>query len=435
MRYKINQFWESIKENRHLLLVLGITLVIATVYYFAWAIPQTYADSTHIGFEEGRMDNNMWWASDARDYQETGDFFFGNSETTVLNRRPWFYPFIVGALRQFTPFDPDYSLWAVQFLIWLATASFTFGAVLRATKRIPIAILATGVFWTHPSMIALTFHGMTEALNTLLLAIFAFISLKPRDANEKWAENKNYWLLFLMSLLLVTKPTYQIQLAILLVYILIKSFEKWRVLRFWAKIALALIPLWIQLFLSWQILGSPIISDVAAPTLKYWTVTRVYAKAENTTASLPEIAKIVENWTTEEEIAYLLNNKKATFSVYFNNLVEEGLLADSYFIINDDNSMNIAIMTLNKWHFYLHLFMLPLMGYFLLFNYKGKWEAVWMIYLTFAIQILASGVSSDQGDRLIITAMPLWIVSYSFVFSKFKSLGETTLNSTGYEAK
>ena len=425
MKAKTSQLWEKIKENRHMLVALALTFIAATVYYFAWAIPQTYADSTHIGFEAGRMDNNMWWASDARDYRDTGDNFFGNTEEeTVLYRRPWLYPFVVGALRQFTPFDPDYSLWAVQFIMWLATAGFTLGAVFRATKKMGWAILATGLFWTHPSIIALTFHGMTEALNTLLLAVFAFVVLKPRDTNEKWSENKDYWLLFLMSLLLVTKPTYQVQLAILLVYILIKSFKKWRVLRFWGKIALALIPVWIQLFLSWQILGSPIISDVAGPTLKYWTTTRVYALAEDTTADLPEIATVVDDWSREEEIAYLLNNKKALFSVYFNNLVEEGLLADSYFIINYDNSMNIAIMTLNKWHLYLHLLMLPLMGYLLLFNYKGKWEAIWIIYLTFAIQILASGVSSDQGDRLIITALPLWIVAYSFAIGKLQTLKE-----------
>ncbi|MBT3189651.1 MAG: hypothetical protein HN736_02530 [Anaerolineae bacterium] len=425
MKKKISRLWEKAKENRHLLVALGITLTVAIVYYLAWAIPQTFADSTHIGFESGRMDNNMWWASDARDYRDTGDNLFGNTEEeTVLYRRPWLYPFIIGFLRNFTPFDPDYSLWAVQFVFWLATIGFTFGGVLRATKKMGLAIFATAIFWTHPSIIALTFHGMTEALNTLLLSIFAFIVLKPRETGEKWAENKDYWLIFLMSLLLVTKPTYQVQLAILLIYILAKSFKKWRILRFWGKISLALIPLWIQLLLSWQILGTPIVSDVAGPTLKYWTVTRVYAKAEDTTATLPEIAEILKDWTTKEEIAYLLNNKKATFSVYFNNLISEGLLADSYFIVNDNNSMNIAIMTLNKWHFYLHLLMLPLMGYLLLFNYKGRWEAIWMIYLTFLIQTLASGVSADQGDRLIITAMPLWIVAYATAFSHQLSLKE-----------
>lgn len=418
MKEKLSQLWALIKENRRVLVALGLTLIAAALYYFAWVIPQSYADSTHIGFEADRMDNHMWWASDARDYRDTGDYFFGNTEEeSVLYRRPWFYPFIVGALRQFTPFDPDYSLWGLQLLFWFATIAFTFGAVLRATKRISLSIFASGIFWTHPSIIALTFHGMTEALNTLLLAIFAYLALRPRDANERWRENKDIWLIFLMSILLVTKPTYQLQLAILLLYVLVRSFKKWRLWQFWGKIALALIPVWMQLFLSWQILGYPIISDVADPTLKYWTVTRVYAKAEAPDTPLPEIATVVEGWTREEQLAYLLNNKKATFSVYFNNLVEEGLLADSYFIVNDDNSMNIAILTLNKWHFYLHLLMLPLMGYLLLFNHKGKWEAIWMIYLTFLIQILASGVSSDQGDRLIITALPLWIVAYATVIS------------------
>ncbi len=423
MKEKMKKRWEKIKENRHLLVALGITLVVATFYYFAWAIPQTFAESTHIGFESGRMDNHIWWASDARDYRDTGDNFFGNTEEeTVLNRRPWLYPLIVGALRNFTPFDPDYSLWALQFIFWLASIAFIFLAIIRATGKIWLALLATVLFWTHPSPIALTFHGMTEVFNILLLSILTFFLLS-RAGGE--GDNKDYWLIFLMSLLLVTKPTYQIQLAILLIYIVVKSFKKWRILRFWGKIALALIPLWIQLLLTWQILGYAIISDVAGVTLKYWTLTRVYAQAEGV-SDLREVASVVETWSREEDIAYLLNNKKVTFSVYANNLVKESLLADSYMIIAKDNPMDIAIMTLNKWHLYLHLFMLPLMLYLLFFNHKGKWEAIWILYLSFLIQTLATGVSADQGDRLMITGLPLWIVSYSFVLTKLKTLGEAS---------
>lgn len=224
-----------------------------------------------------------------------------------------------------------------------------------------------------------------------------------------------------MCLLVVTKPTYQLQLAALLIFSLIKSFKKWHILRFWGKIILALFPLWIQFLITWQILGYATVSDVAGHTLKYWMLTRVYARAEGI-ADLHEVAPIVETWSREEEIAYFLDHKQLTFTTYFNNLVAEGLLADSYVIIDKDNSMNVAIMTLNKWHFYLHLLMLPLMGYFLLFNYKGKWKAVWIIYLTFIIQILATGVSADQGDRLMITALPLWIVAYSFVIGRLRLL-------------
>lgn len=416
MKKKVAPLWKKIEENRHFLVALAITLVVAIFYYFAWAIPQTYAESTHIGFEEGRMDNHIWWASDARDYRDTGDNFFGNTEEeTILYRRPWLYPLIVGAVRNFTPIDPDYSLWGLQLIFWLASIVFIFLAIIRATGKIWLALLATVVFWTHPSPIALTFHGMTEVFNILLLSILAFFVFSKN-------KQKDYWLIFLMSLLLVTKPTYQVQLVILLLYIIIKSFKKWQTVRFWGKIALALIPIWIQLLLTWQILGYAIISDVAGVTLKYWTLTRVYARAEGV-SNLPEVATVVETWTREEELDYLLNNKKVTFSVYVNNLVKESLLADSYIIIDKDNSMDIVIMTLNKWHLYLHLLMLPLMGYMLIFNRKGKWEAIWILYLTLLIQTLATGVSSDQGDRLMITGLPLWIVSYSFVFTKLKSLG------------
>lgn len=416
MKNKFNQLWDTIKENRRLLAALGITLIVATIYYFAWAIPQTFADSTHIGFESGRMDNHIWWASDARDYRNTGDFFFGNSDDHVLNRRPWLYPAIVGFLRVTIPSAPDFGLWALQFLFWLLSITFIFLALVRATGKIWLAIFAIAIFWTHPSPIALTFHGMTEVFNILLLSIFVYFLFSPLSLKEREGGNRDYWLLFLMSLLLVTKPTYQLQLAVLLIYILVKSFKKWRVLRFWGKIALALIPLWIQLIITWQFLGYATVSDVAGHTLKYWMLTRVYAREEGI-SDLHQVAPLVETWSREEDIAYLLNHKQLTFTTYVNNLVEEGLLADSYVIINKDNSMNVAIMTLNKWHFYLHLLMLPLMGYLLLFNYKGKWEAVWIIYLTFIIQILATGVSADQGDRLIITALPLWIVAYATAVS------------------
>ena len=409
------EFLQKIKANRHFLVALGITLLVATLYYFSWAIPQTFADSTHIGFNLEKMDNNMWWSSDARDYRDTGDFFFGRSDAPVLNRRPWLYPLVVGTLRTVTPFNPDLSLWALQFLFWLLAIALIFAALFRATGKIWLAILATALFWTHPSPIVQTFHGMTETLNILLLSVLAYFLF----AYSAEKENRNYWIIFILSILLVTKPTYQLQLALFLLYFLATSLKKWRSWRFWGKIALALIPLWIQFLLTWQVLGYATISDVGGHTLKYWTLTRVYSRAEGID-DLHEIATIVEDWTTEQEVAYLLNHKQMTLTTYVTNIVQEGLIADSYFIVRDDNPMDIAIQTLNKGYFFLHLLMLPLMLYLLAFKRKGKWEAVWILYLSFLVQVAASGVSADQGDRLIITALPLWIISYAFVWAQLK---------------
>jgi hypothetical protein len=415
MKNRLQQCLAEIKTHRHLWVALAITLVVATVYYFAWSIPQTFAESTHIGFNMEKMDNNMWWSFDARDYRDTGDFFFGRSDSPVLNRRPWLYPLVVGTLRTITPFDPDLSLWALQFTFWLLTISLIFLTLVRATGKIWLALLATAVFWTHPSPIVMTFHGMTETLNILLLSVLAYYLFS--SAAQK--ENRNYWVIFLFSLLLATKPTYQLQLAVFLLYVLFVSLKKWRLWRFWGKIALALLPLWIQFFITWQVLGYATVSDVGGHTLKYWTLTRVYARAEGMD-DLRQIADIVEDWTTEQEIAYLLNHKQLTLTTYIANIVDEGLIADSYFIVRDDNPMNIAIQTLNKGYFYLHLLMTPLMLYLLFFYRKGKWEAIWILYLSFAIQIAASGVSADQGDRLMITALPLWILSYAFVFANLR---------------
>ncbi len=413
MKTRREKILSAIKTHRRELAALGITLFVASVYYFSWSIPQTFAESTHIGFNIDKMDNNMWWSYDARDYRDTGDFFFGRSDSPVLNRRPWLYPLVVGALRTITPFHPDVSLWALQFIFWLLSVILIFLAAQRATRKTWIAVLAAAVFWTHPSPIVMTFHGMTETLNILLLSILAYFLFTVSAKNK----NKNYWIIFLLSLLLATKPTYQLQLAFFLIYFLAISIKKWRLWRFWGKLALALLPLWIQLFITWQVLGYATISDVGGHTLKYWTLTRVYSRVEGID-DLHAIAPIVEDWTTEQEIAYLLNHKQLTLTTYITNIVQEGLIADSYFIVRDDNQMNIAIQTLNKGYFYLHLLMAPLMLYLLLFNRKGRWEAVRILYLSFLIQIAASGVSADQGDRLMITALPLWILSYVFVWTK-----------------
>ena len=42
-------------------------------------------------------------------------------------------------------------------------------------------------------------------------------------------------------------------------------------------------------------------------------------------------------------------------------------------------------------------------------------ELVALIYATFLIQTLVSGISTGQDDRLTVTGIPLWIISYLLV--------------------
>jgi hypothetical protein len=55
--------------------------------------------------------------------------------------------------------------------------------------------------------------------------------------------------------------------------------------------------------------------------------------------------------------------------------------------------------------------------YFFSSRYKGNKEIVAILYLTMLVQFLTSGISTGQEDRLSITALPLWIITYLVVLS------------------
>jgi hypothetical protein len=74
-------------------------------------------------------------------------------------------------------------------------------------------------------------------------------------------------------------------------------------------------------------------------------------------------------------------------------------------------------ITMNAFAAYLHLFMLPLVVYYLLSpKYTANKQTIALLYLCFVIQWLTSGISTGQEDRLLMTAIPLWIVAYLLVF-------------------
>ncbi|NOZ00052.1 MAG: hypothetical protein GXP40_12765 [Chloroflexi bacterium] len=399
------EFRRWLRANQRVVAALLLVMVVAGAYYFYWALSQTYVPNTHIGLE--RIEKNMWWANDSREYRGAGDWIFGNSSENWIGRRPWVYPLIVGFLRAVFPEQGEIYLWVLQLLAWLFTSWFIGLAIYRSTGKIWLMLLGTGIFWSHPSPIALTFHGLTETLTTLMLAVLCWLLVGE-------AKHKDYWVLLLMGLLVVTRPTYQIQLVLLLGYFLIKNRKRWR-LRQWGMVVLVLVPLWLQLTLSYRMTGRVMISEVSETTLRDFFVAWTYAHANGIDGR--EAAQVVSQWDSRQQIDYLMNNKRMAVVTYLDNLVPRGLLADSYFVMGESNPMNEVIASLNAGYLYLHLLMLPLMLYFLLF-YQGRHrEALWIMYATFLIQIFSSGISSNQGDRLIITALPLWIVSYAYVIN------------------
>jgi hypothetical protein len=45
-------------------------------------------------------------------------------------------------------------------------------------------------------------------------------------------------------------------------------------------------------------------------------------------------------------------------------------------------------------------------------KYRDNKETIALLYICFLLQFLTSGISTGQDDRLLITALPLWIIAY-----------------------
>ncbi|MGZ9234243.1 MAG: hypothetical protein ACXW4E_01845, partial [Anaerolineales bacterium] len=95
------------------------------------------------------------------------------------------------------------------------------------------------------------------------------------------------------------------------------------------------------------------------------------------------------------------------------HLIDSNLLTGSFFALGEGNRLKEFSISMNTFAAYLHLLMLPLVIYYLLSTkYAEHRETIALIYFCFVFQFLTSGISTGQDDRLMITALPLWIVAY-----------------------
>jgi hypothetical protein len=409
----MKNFWSKISfpkitsEQKDILIGLVMVLLIAGLYYAQWGYYLTSVTDSKVNVDFPQR--YFWWADDSRDYRLTGDWMFGRTSETVIDVRPWVYPFFVGLARALFTTNAERVLWVSQFVMWMAGTALIYLTLYNATRKVFVGILGATLFFAHPSPLALTFHGMTETVNILLLCVFCWLMS---------AKVKSRYLLaiFLFSLLTTTKPTYQIQLALLLIYVAIRTFHALgkSSLKQVGLVLLVLAPIWIQLAISFSYNRTLSISNIGPNTFKYFFVAIVYEREENKPwrQSMQEI----ETWDVKQQLSYLWAHQRESLLTYRRNLIDNNQWVGSFFIRGENNRMIGFVETVNAFSIYLHLLMLPLMFYFLLSGkYTENQELVALVYATFLIQTLVSGISTGQDDRLTVTGVPLWIISYLLV--------------------
>ena len=397
---KLRDFWQGQKKDA--LIGLGVLFFFAALYYAFWAIYLNGVEGSKILLSNAAR--FFWWANDARSYQSAANWLFEGGDQGSILTRPWLYPFYLGLNKAVFGVRGERMMWLGQLLMWFASIGLLYGALHNITKKVSLAILGATLLFVHPSPLILTFHGLTETLNIVLLTIFLWNVTRNEKRNDGLS-------LFLLALLTVTKPTYQLQLVLFLIYWAVKNFRRvnWKTLGIGA---LLLIPIWIQFGLTYAYNRSISISQIGGYTFKNYFVASLYMDNEGT--EWRPTMDLIEDWDTSEQLAYLGEYPLETIQVYFDNLVVDNLLTHSFFALGEGNLAKNFTRNLNYGAVFLHIIFLPLFGYFFLsprFDWEQK-EPLLIVYGIFVIQTLVTGISAGQEDRLIITGLPLWIASY-----------------------
>jgi hypothetical protein len=249
---------------------------------------------------------------------------------------------------------------------------------------------------------------MTETLNFLLISLFCWVLTTNLKHRLSYA-------ILLLALATVTKPIYLLFLILLVIYVIVQYRQTTR-LRQAGSMALLLLPVWVQLLLTTLALGSPTLSTIGSYTFKNYLVADVYLHREGT--EWRPTMELIEDWDLRQQLTYLWDNQRMTLLTIRSHLIDSNLLTGSFFALGEGNRLREFTITLNQFAAYLHLLMLPLVLYYLLSTrYREHKEIITLLYVCFVLQFLTSGISTGQEDRLLITALPLWIVTYLTVLS------------------
>ena len=397
-------------QQKDVLLGLFILLIVAVVYYFQWAYYLTGLEGSKVNIDQPAR--YFWWANDSRSYRDVGEWLFGRSDITSIDHRPWLYPLLLGFARTLFGGGAESVVWILQFLMWLGSGALIYLSLQNTTRSTLLAMLGAGFFYSHPTPLILTFHGMTETLNILLISAFCWVLTTT-------LKNHIYYAVLLIALATVTKPIYLPFLILLAIYVIVQSKPTTK-LRQAGLVALLLLPIWIQLLLSFAATGKPSISTIGSYTFKNYLVADVYLRTEGT--EWRETMKLIEDWNLQQQLTYLWEHQRMTLLTVRSHWIDENLWVGSFFTLGAGNRTKEFAFALNAISAYIHLLMLPLVLYYLLSRkYQDNKETIALLYICFLLQFLTNGISAGQDDRLMITALPLWIIAYLLVLVGMKT--------------
>lgn len=356
---------------------------------------------------------------DSQEYLKTGYEFFDLHQTGFSTTRPFLYPIFVRLV--YGTFGA-YALWFVQFLFWLASANLIFKSVQFFSKQVVFSFCISLLFCLNISLIVLTFHGLTELISVFLISILTFLICK--NFNDLWSPKLHLKILLLFSLLAVIKPLFFPLVVATAGLILIVHFKYlFRTPKKIVQLLVILSPVILQLGMMKFKYDKWTVSTISDLTWRRYIATQVISDLHH---FKPEESAKAEKIAVAMSPGELNAHFKTHFWLYYrhwstnmhDNLGHEASLL-LYPVGYEHRDLYYSMQSTNnkyrKTHsIFLVIFVLCAIIWIARKNYRpllGTSALLLVCYYIFG----TSGISFSQGDRLVITSLPLFFVAYAFL--------------------
>ncbi|MCW3104156.1 MAG: hypothetical protein JWO09_2596 [Bacteroidetes bacterium] len=382
--------------------LLILNLLLLAVYFIAFS-----------GLTVGISRETMFSTNDALSYLDVANLGTRLSGTDALAIRPFLYPLIVALAYKTLG---AYGLWFLQFLFWLAAANFLFLSLKKLSNSI-LGFIAALLFAINLTCITLTLYALTEITTVMLLSFLLYFI--THAAERRTELGFIHRLLLILVLLTVIKPLfYPVVLGVVFIVLPLFYYRQYRQhTKKLFTLLLVLSPLLLQQTFMKMRYGQFKVSMIGDITMRDYFLADGFAAVNKISRDSALIA--VNKFEPHKVNSYILSHSQEFIEVYLTNLKNNCNGYPQYldYPINTGNKRYIDFMMgMNDLYYQSHFILLPLL-LLVLFLLARSRRAGDMIILLIPLLLsyyilLSSGISTYQGDRLTISAFPLWLFAY-----------------------
>lgn len=359
-------------------------------------------------------DELLLFSPDSQTYFNTGGEFFFLSEQGASIIRPFFYSVL---LKSFFTLGGSWLVVIIQSLFWMVSANLIYQGIKHITPSIVFRSVAVVLYAGNVSLITYVFHGLTESITVLLLSIATYYTTKTFQSG--FTVRYALKMVFLFSLLTVTKPLFQYPIIFFSLFVFIRFFKTFVTNKKLAGILIiSLLPVLLQVTVMKLKYGKFQISTISELTMNHYLLAQGIREIKGI-SDIGESQQIAEKMNSDEKKTLLIQNKNVYLQLYLKN-IKDNVTGDKSSIIIPPgyeakkhqeymSRYNETLFSVSK-YFLLLFILISVVDFFrkkMFLNWQQLTIGLVLYYIVFA-----SGISFWQGDRLVIFAIPLWIALY-----------------------